>query len=63
MELGLDRLQLISANRNAIMPLEPPNQQCLQAAVGYVELGMFAEADAESDKIDPFCRALPKFSP
>jgi len=42
------------------MPLEPPDQQYWQAAVGYVELGMFAEADSELDKIDPFCRALPE---
>jgi hypothetical protein len=41
------------------MPLEPPDQQYWQAAVGYVELGMFTEADSELDKIDPFCRALP----
>ena len=41
------------------MPLEPPDQQYWQAAVGYVELGMFAEADSELDKIDPFCCALP----
>ena len=42
------------------MPLEPPDQQYWQAAVGYVELGMFGEADSELDKIDPFCRALPE---
>jgi len=42
------------------MLLEPPDQQYCQAAVGYVELGMFVEADAELDKIDPFCRAAPE---
>ena len=42
------------------MPLESPDQQHWQAAVGYIELGMFAEADSELDKIDPFCRALPE---
>ena len=42
------------------MPLESPDQQHWQAAVGYVELGMFVEADSELDKIDPFCRALPE---
>ena len=42
------------------MPLEPPDQQYCQAAVGYVELGMFVEAGSELDKIDPFCRALPE---
>jgi len=43
-----------------IVPLEPPDQQYWQAAVGYVELGMFAEADSELDKIDPFNRAAPE---
>ena len=42
------------------MPLEPPDQQYWQAAVGYVELGMFLEGDAELDKIDPFNRAAPE---
>ena len=40
------------------MPLEPADQQYWQAAVGYIELGMFSEADSELDKIDFFCRAL-----
>src|SRR6266446_1582657 len=40
--------------------LEPPDQQYWQAAVGYVELGMFTDADSELDKIDPFLRALPE---
>jgi len=39
------------------VPLEPPDQQHWQAASGYVELGMFLEADTELDKIDPFNRA------
>jgi tetratricopeptide (TPR) repeat protein len=39
------------------MPLERPDQQHWQSAVGYVELGMFADADSELEKIDPFCRA------
>ena len=42
------------------MPLEPPDQQHWQAAVGYVELGMFGDADLELDKIDPFNRAAPE---
>ena len=42
------------------MPFEPPDQQHWHAAVGYVELGMFVEADSKLDKIDPFCRALPE---
>jgi len=42
------------------VPLEPPGQQYWRAATGYVELGMFLEADAELDKIDPFNRAAPE---
>jgi tetratricopeptide (TPR) repeat protein len=42
------------------VPLEPPDQQHWQAATGYVELGMFLEADTELDKIDPFNRAAPE---
>src|SRR5690349_12629377 len=42
------------------MPLEGVDQQYWRAAAGYAELGMFAEADSELDKIDPFCRALPE---
>jgi hypothetical protein len=45
------------------MPLEGADQQYWQAAVGYGELGMFAEADSELDKIDPFVALFPKFSP
>jgi tetratricopeptide (TPR) repeat protein len=42
------------------VPLEVLDEQHRQAAVGYVELGMYLEADAELDKIDPFCRAAPE---
>ena len=42
------------------MPLEEPDRQHCQAAAGYVELGMFLEADTELDKIDPFNRAAPE---
>jgi tetratricopeptide (TPR) repeat protein len=42
------------------VPLEPPHQQYWQAATGYVELGMFLEADTELEKIDPFLRAAPE---
>ena len=42
------------------MPLEQPDRQHCQAAAGYVELGMFLEANAELDKIDPFNRAAPE---
>jgi hypothetical protein len=42
------------------MPLEPPDKKHWKAASGYVQLGMYLEADAELDEIDPFCRAAPE---
>jgi len=42
------------------VPLEQPDLQHCQAAAGYVELGMFLEANTELDKIDPFNRAAPE---
>jgi tetratricopeptide (TPR) repeat protein len=42
------------------MPLEPTDQQHWQAAVGYVELGMFQDANDQLEKIDPFNRAAPE---
>jgi tetratricopeptide (TPR) repeat protein len=42
------------------MPLEPPDRQHWQSAVGYVELGMFADANSELEEIDPFNRAVPE---
>ena len=42
------------------MPLENPHHQDLQSAHGYIALGMFAEANAELEEIDPFCRHLPE---
>ena len=42
------------------MPLEGPDQLHLRAAHGYIELGMFEEANAELEEIDPFCRHLPE---
>jgi len=42
------------------VPLEVLDEQHSQAAIGYVELGMYQEADAELDKIDPLCRAAPE---
>jgi hypothetical protein len=42
------------------MPLETPDQQHWQAAVGYVELGMFQDANDQLEKIDPFNRAAPE---
>src|ERR1043165_3661254 len=42
------------------MPLEPPDRQRWQAAVGYVELGMFQDANDQLENIDPFNRAAPE---
>ena len=42
------------------MPLEPSDQKHLSAAQGFVQLGMYLDADAELDNIDPFCRATPE---
>jgi Tfp pilus assembly protein PilF len=42
------------------MPLQQPDRQYCQAATGYVELGMFLEANTELDKIDPYNRAAPE---
>lgn len=36
------------------------DQQHLRSACRYIELGMFAEAQAELEEIDPFCRDLPE---
>jgi tetratricopeptide (TPR) repeat protein len=49
-------MQRAFRNRNT---LQPERQHC-QAAAGYVELGMFLEANTELDKIDPFNRAAPE---
>jgi hypothetical protein len=42
------------------MPLELQDLQYWTAAVGYVELGMFQEANDQLEKIDPFNRAAPE---
>jgi tetratricopeptide (TPR) repeat protein len=42
------------------MPLESTELQHLRSACGYVELGMYLDADAEVETIDPFYRALPE---
>lgn len=42
------------------MPLESPDQMHLRAAHGYIELGLFEEANGELEEIDPFCRHLPE---
>lgn len=42
------------------MPLEPENQKHLEAARGFVELGMFMDANEELENIDPEVRHLPE---
>lgn len=42
------------------MPLENPDQQHVRSAHGYIALGMFEDANAELEEIDPFCRHLPE---
>ena len=42
------------------MPLEHEDHLHLQAAQGFCELGMFLDADAELEKIDPDVRHLPE---
>jgi len=40
------------------MCLEQADQKHLRAALGYVELGMFDEANAEIERMAPLCRRL-----
>ena len=42
---------------NVMMSLEAPDHQYWKPAVGYVELGMFHEANDQLENIDPFNRA------
>ena len=42
------------------MPLEEEEQKHVTAAEGFLMLGMLTDADAELDRIDPFCRHLPE---
>jgi tetratricopeptide (TPR) repeat protein len=42
------------------MPLEPPDQKFFEAACGYAQLGMFLDANAELEKVDPYKRAAPE---
>jgi tetratricopeptide (TPR) repeat protein len=42
------------------MPIQGPDHLHLRSAHGYIELGMFEEANAELEEIDPFCRHLPE---
>ena len=41
------------------MPLEPTDLRLFTAAHGYLELGMFLDAEAELDAIDPSVRRVP----
>ena len=45
------------------MSLDAPDELHLRAAGDYIELGMFDEAQAELEEIDPFCRLLPEVLP
>jgi tetratricopeptide (TPR) repeat protein len=42
------------------MPLESPDKEFFEVASGYVELGMYLDANAELEKIDAFNRASPE---
>lgn len=42
------------------MPLEPEEQQHVTAAQGYVELGMFLDANEELEQVDPDVRHVPE---
>ena len=42
------------------MLAQDKDQQHLTAAHGYIELGMFLEANEELENIDAFCRSLPE---
>lgn len=42
------------------MPLASPDKHHCDAAIGYAELGMFDDANAELECIDPFNRAAPE---
>jgi tetratricopeptide (TPR) repeat protein len=42
------------------MPLEKEEQRHVTAAEGFLELGLPLDADAELDRVDPFCRHLPE---
>ena len=43
-----------------LMSLDAPDELHLRAAVAYIELGMFDEAQAEMEQIDPSSRLLPE---
>src|SRR5205823_11832921 len=43
-----------------LMPLEFPDKEFFNAAVGYTQLGMFLEANEQLENIDPFNRVAPE---
>ena len=42
------------------MPLESPDKEFFDVAVGYTQLGMFLEANEQLENIDPFNRVAPE---
>ena len=42
------------------MPVAKSDQEHLRSACGYIEQGMFQEAQAELEEIDPLCGLLPE---
>jgi len=42
------------------MPLESPDGEFFNAAVGYAQLGMFLQANEQLENIDPFNRVVPE---
>jgi len=42
------------------MPLESPDKDFFDAAVGYTQLGMFFQANEQLENIDPFNRVAPE---
>src|SRR6266480_7236921 len=42
------------------MPLESPDREFFDAAVGYTQLGLFLEANEQLENIDPFGRVAPE---
>ena len=42
------------------MPIESPDKEFFNVAVGYTQLGMFLEANEQLENIDPFNRVAPE---
>lgn len=42
------------------MPLDTPDSNHCQAAIGYTELGMYEDANAELENVDPFNHTTPE---